>query len=86
MRRLARKGEVPGFAVKLCAVLDQLGDVARPLLDQHLHGLHRDHRHAEGDQRDGDLLPAPIDRPEEAPRHVLRRHCVDPAPAAGSGA
>ncbi len=39
MRRLARKSQVTVFAVELRAVVDQLGDVARPLFDQRLDGL-----------------------------------------------
>src|SRR5256714_11097604 len=39
MRRLAREGEVAILAVERRAVLDQLGDVARPLFDQRLDGF-----------------------------------------------
>jgi hypothetical protein len=37
MRGFAGEGQLPMFAVKLRAVFDQLGDVARPFFDQYIH-------------------------------------------------
>ena len=39
MRRFACEGEMTVLSIKLRAMLHQLGDVVRPLLDQRLHGF-----------------------------------------------